>query len=148
MYIIYYYCLKGEYNLDSKVERVLLEKGFTQYEIDRFKSILDKLSDVYECKFNTLGGRWTPASRRKQSEMAKEFFKRNRDNAEFIIYPREGEQITIIGWDAIIKATGLKEVSLRAMFSLSPDKNLITRDIMLNGEHYQALIEYKSVRKG
>lgn len=129
----------------TQISSLLAERGYQPHEIRLFISILTGLEDVFEWR---KAGRWTAESRRKHGEMSREYFKRNRDAAEFVVSPLGFPALeqTITGWDNIVKRLGLKETTLRTMFSISQDKNIIHRNILINQQYYRAKIEYRGIK--
>lgn len=130
--------------LSQQIKNALLEKSYTLYEINKFIDILDELSGVFEWR---RAGRWSDETRRKHSEATKSYFQRNRDLAEFSIVPVSYPDLAlkIVGWGALVDFLGLKETTLRTMFSIAEVKNIIQRDVIINHKEYFAEIEYRGV---
>lgn len=123
----------------SQLNSILIERGYTVQEASLFISILIGLEDIFEWR---KAGRWTDESRRKHGVMVRECFKRNRDAAEFLISSSGLPDKTVIGWDSLVELIGLKETTLRTMFSIAQEKNVIYRDI---NKHYTK-IEYMGAK--
>lgn len=131
-------------DLKTKIEKILISNGVSEYGIIKFFNHLDSLSDIIEVHKRSV--RWDArTAREKHGQAIKDAAKRKKSSDVFHITPEGYSEFDIIGWQALCDFTGLKESTLRFLFASSA--NIFTRNIVINHKTYSATIEYTTVRK-